>query len=101
VDVRKGSFSNNAALQSADFQALASKNAAITILNNPAADGWYSRALPAASLQYINRLGLTQMRLRFSLDDNNDNISDTIKFYSGNATTASFRPALSVKYYMP
>jgi hypothetical protein len=100
VDVRKGAFSNNAALQVTDFQALASKDAAMTILNNPV-NGWYSRAMPPANLVYINKVGVTQFRLRFALDDNNDHIADYLRFYSGNAATLSVRPVLSVKYYMP
>jgi hypothetical protein len=100
VDVRKGPFSNNAALQASDFQAPASKNAAITILNNPI-NGWYSRAVAAANLVYINKAGLTQFRLRFTLDDNNDSVSNFIRFYSGNAATLSVRPVLIVKYYLP
>jgi hypothetical protein len=100
VDVRKGAFSNNAALQITDFQALASKSAAMTILNN-ILNGRYSRAMPAANLVYINKVGLTQFRLRFQLDDDNDHIADYLKFYSGNAALASARPLLIVKYYLP
>ncbi|HEY5901497.1 MAG TPA: choice-of-anchor Q domain-containing protein [Anaerolineales bacterium] len=99
VDVRKGPFGNNPALQLADFEAPASKLAATTIPFS--VTGVYVKAMPAASYAYINKLGLTQFRLRFSLDDNNDNISNFVNFYSGNATTASLRPVLSVKYYMP
>jgi hypothetical protein len=57
--------------------------------------------MPAANLAYINKLGLTQFRLRFTLDDNNDSISNYIRFYSGNAALASVRPLLIVKYYLP
>ena len=99
VDVRKGPFGNNPALQLADFEAPASKLAATTIPFS--VTGVYVKAIPAASFAYINKLGLTQFRLRFSLDDNNDNISNYIRFYSGNATIASNRPVLAVKYYMP
>ena len=66
-----------------------------------AAGGWYARAMPAANWIYINKLGLTQFRLRFTLDDNNDNIADYLRFYSGNVATASNRPVLIVRYYLP
>ena len=44
--------------------------------------------------------GLTQIRLRFKLDDDGNRAADYLKLYSGNATAAS-RPQLSVTYYMP
>ena len=101
VDVRKGPFSNNAALQPADFQALSSKPAAMTILNNPTPAGLYSGAMPSGNLIYINKLGLTQFRLRFTSDDNDDMHADYLKFYSGNYAVAGDRPVLTVSYYMP
>jgi hypothetical protein len=100
VDVRKGPFSNNLALQLTDFQAPASKNAALTILNNPI-NGWYAKAMPPVNLVYINKVGLTQFRLRFQLDDNDNGVADYLKFYSGNAAFASTRPVLILKYYLP
>ena len=63
--------------------------------------GVYAGALPSTNLAYINKVGLTQFLLRFTKDDNNDSISNYVRFYSGNATLASNRPVLSVKYYMP
>jgi hypothetical protein len=100
VDVRKGSFSGNPALQPEDFQAPAGKNAVMTILNNPVS-GWYSRSMAAAYFAHINKAGLTQFRLRFVLDDNDDLGADSLKFYSGDALAASIRPQLIIKYYMP
>ena len=35
------------------------------------------------------------------LDDNNDNVADYLRFYSGNAATLSVRPLLIAKYYLP
>ena len=43
VDIKQGAFANNPALQSGDFQAAASRNAALTIANT-SVGGWYSRA---------------------------------------------------------
>ena len=71
VDVKKGAFANSALLQAGDFQAAASKLAVTTMPKTPLS-GWYSRALPATSFGYINRTGVTQFRLRFALDDNED-----------------------------
>ena len=99
VDVRKGAFSNNAALQLGDFQAPASKNAVLTVKNTPVG-GWYPGTMGAASYVYINKTGITQLRLRFARDDNNDLLSNYIRFYSGNSVLAN-RPKLIIKYYVP
>jgi hypothetical protein len=52
-------------------------------------------------LQYINKTGPTQFRLRFQIDDNDDMGADTIKFYSGDSTVIDLRPTLQVEYYIP
>ena len=44
--------------------------------------------------------GLTQIRLRFKLDDNNDAINNYLSLYSGNAPLA-YRPQLVIEYYVP
>jgi len=51
--------------------------------------------------QYINLTGTTQFRLRFKLDDDNDNTADYMKFFSGNYGTATDRPLLVIQYYVP
>jgi len=100
VDVRKGAFGGNNALQLADFQAAASKNAAGTIKNTPSS-GWYPVTFNSSAFTYINLVGVTQFRLRFAIDDNNDNGADYLKFYSGNYSSASLRPLLVIEYYVP
>ncbi|MGE5252038.1 MAG: hypothetical protein ACM3QS_17675 [Bacteroidota bacterium] len=101
VDVRKGPFSSNAALQVQDFQAPASRNGVMILANNPV-NGWYIKALASTNFVYINKTGVTQFRLRFSMGDNGDLSGDYLKFYSGNyLTTPSYRPVLAVKYYVP
>ena len=54
--------------------------------------------LNPSGLAAINKYGYTQIRLRFSLDDNNDDNDDFIKFYSGDNATPSNRPVLEVTY---
>jgi len=44
--------------------------------------------------------GITQFRLRFGKDDNNDYGVDFLNIYSGNADISN-RPQLVIKYYMP
>jgi hypothetical protein len=40
---------------------------------------------------------VTQIRLRFKLDDNNNAVANFLKLYSGNAPAAS-RPQLIIEY---
>jgi len=100
VDVRKGAFGGNNALQLADFQAAGGKNAAGTIKNTPSS-GWYPVTFNSSAFTYINLTGVTQFRLRFAIDDNNDHGADYLKFYSGDAGTASDWPLLVIQYYLP
>jgi pimeloyl-ACP methyl ester carboxylesterase len=101
VDISKGAFSNSSALQLTDFQAAADKNTAGLIANTPQEGGWYFTNINATGFPFINLTGVTQFRLRFQLDDNNDLGADFLKFFSGNATTAIDRPVLIVEYYVP
>jgi len=99
ADVRKGAFSNNTSLQVGDFKAVGSK-AKVLIYTNNSVNGWYSQSFAAADFFYINPKGLTQFRLRFTKDDNNDFGADYLKIYSGN-TIADVQPQLIIEYYLP
>jgi alpha-galactosidase len=46
-------------------------------------------------------VGLTQFRLRFSTDSNNNSAIDNVQIYRGSAYTAPKPPVLIVKYYVP
>jgi len=101
VDIRKGAFHSNSLLESDDFQAAASKNAVLTILNKPVGS-WYSGGLGPANFGYINLTGMTQFRLRFAKGDNDNSVADVLRFYSGDcATTTSYRPRLIITYALP
>jgi len=100
VDVRKGAFSIYPGLPIEDFQAPASRNGVMTITNN-SVSGWYSRSMTAANFVYINKVGPTQFRLRFAMDDNDDLGTDTLNIFSGDSATAANRPQLIINYYMP
>jgi Tol biopolymer transport system component len=97
VDVKKGAFSNNPALQKGDFNAGANKNALFSLGKST---GWFTKMFSAGQLTYINTSGVTQFRLRFAKDDNNDFDADFLKIHSGNASEAN-RPQLIVEYYVP
>ena len=100
TDVRKGTF-GSAALQVTDWQAVANKT--LGPFTPALISGWYTLDLTTAKLQ-INKLatlsGLTQIRLRFQLDDDNNATANYLSIYSGNAALAS-RPQLIVEYYVP
>jgi hypothetical protein len=100
VNIRKPFFGGLAALESGDFQAIAGLETA-GVVSAVAADGYHSAKLVNAALAHINRAGLTQLRLRFLLEDNDDQNADYLSFYSGNVTNPALRPALEIKYYIP
>jgi hypothetical protein len=61
---------------------------------------WYEADL-TGGWDAINLTGATQLRLHFSLDDNDDNGPDLLRFFSGNYPLASYRPVLIVNYILP
>ena len=97
VDVQTGGLSGSTALETGDFQAIATA-AQATSLSNAANNGdWSTGGLNAAGLAAINKTGTTQFRVYFNLDDNDDTGNDYIGYYSGEATSAN-RPQLVVTY---
>jgi len=99
LDIKNGAF-GTPALQPGDFQAAASQT--VGPFKPAQLNSWYSFDLAGASAS-INTLGtgLTQIRLRFKLDDNNNTIANDLVLYSGNATPAANRPQLIVIYHLP
>lgn len=97
-----GSFGpfNIKSLQGSDFQAPATLTAIGTIQNNPTA-GWYWAMLDPSAFAYISRTGVTQLRLAFQLDDNDDLDADFMAFFSGDADDQAVRPHLLIEYYTP
>ncbi len=100
ADIKKGFFGTKPVLTLSDF------NAANTVVGKAygpfttaVSGGWYNITL-ASPNSYVNKLGLTQIRLRFKLDDNNNKIANILKLYSGNAGATS-RPQLIIEYYIP
>ncbi len=105
VDIRRAYFGSSGlfginALDLTDFQAPASKNSVGTIYNNPVS-GWYWSLLDNSANQFVNLLGVTQLRLMFQTDDNDDLAADYLAFFSGNYGVLSDRPQLLVEYYVP
>ncbi|MCE9646365.1 MAG: hypothetical protein K8S20_10235 [Chloroflexi bacterium] len=105
IDIRKGIFSSSNVLsywtmQLTDFQAPADMYTAGVIQNNPVGD-WYWAVLDSRALQFINLTDVTQLRIEFILDDNDDLGEDTIRFFSGDAPNQTDRPHLQIDYYVP
>ncbi len=99
IDIRRPFFGAANALELSDFQAAATKLNAGAFSSTPVSGGAaYQAILPSTSFQYINKLGLTQFRLRFTLDDNNDLGADNMRFFSGDYSVVSERPELEVQY---
>lgn len=101
VDVKRGYFGTRTTLQTSDFQASGSRS--FSPVTPALTDGWYSIELPGAGA-YVNKRstggGLTQVRLRFKTDDNNNRTANYLRAYSGDVSTAS-RPQLVITYYVP
>ena len=105
VDIRQGAFGSFGpfqigALQNTDFQAPASLYTAGWVTDN-AVGGWYWTSFGTPAFPYINLKGVTQFRLGFQLDDDDDRLEDYVSFFSGNFGTLSARPQLTIKYYVP
>jgi hypothetical protein len=100
VDMRKPFFGATAGLQLDDFAALAGVSNAGVVGKTPV-NGQYLGKLGGASFAQVNKLGFTQLRLRFGIDDNNNAIADYLAFYSGNVAVAAYRPVLEIVYYIP
>jgi hypothetical protein len=61
--------------------------------------GSYQLTLSPANFKYINLTGITQFRLRFTQDDNNNKFADFISFFAGE--DAVNPPQLTVEYTAP
>jgi hypothetical protein len=98
-EIRSGAFSDSAILQIDDFSTPASPN---TVRDQfaPLTSSWYTAKLSTANLVSINKAGLTQFRLSFTRDDNDDLGSDYVKFFSGNSISG-YQPQLIITYYVP
>lgn len=97
TDLRTGPF-DQLTLQNLDFQSPASLTKAGFFAKTPV-NGWYSTTLYASALDDINKTGVTQFRLYFGVDDNNNHTADDMSFDSGDASNSANRPVLEIKYY--
>jgi hypothetical protein len=97
MDVRKGVYNGNAALELADFQAV-SNRLSVAAFNKVTVMLWHNAVVKSAYFSLFNLTGLTQVRLRFATDDNNDGGADYRLFASGDS---SQKPVWWITYYAP
>ncbi len=98
LEINSNPFGSNAVLQTGDFSAAASVGTIQEQLTSQAS-GWFTSQLNNANLAYINSSGITQFRLLFAKDDNDDLSADILKFYTGDASSEN-RPQLIVTYFV-
>lgn len=98
VDLRKPAF-GAATLEATDFEVAADLNGGGTVGSGLSA-GWYTAFLDPSAYPFIHPYGTTQMRLRFTLDDNDNHNADFLKLFSGDAAVGD-QPYLYLEYYVP
>lgn len=99
MEIRSSAFGNSSLLLSTDFSASASPGSVRDQLG-ALTFSWYAAEVDNVNLPFINKAGITQFRLLFSLDDNDDLGGDYLKFFSGNSTDAN-KPELIITYVLP
>ena len=99
VDVEADSFGDKPALEKMDFQASASVTEALTFVNM-SLNAWYWADMEALAFPEVNKVGVTQFRLRFEEGADPDMVADYFRFYSGEAGS-SRRPQLIITYAVP
>jgi hypothetical protein len=108
IDIAKGSFNNSPSLQHQDFEwffsgtvlngagTIVLPTMSVSIPTAPAA-AWATSTLGSSANTYVKTTGRTQLRLRFTLDDNDNGLLDYLGFFGGEAA-AGLRPVLEVTY---
>jgi uncharacterized delta-60 repeat protein len=95
LEIRSGAFNNGATLTLEDFSSSASAGSTQDKFSGMVSN-WHTASLSNTNLGLVNKYGLTQFRLLFSKDDNDDMGADYVKFFSGNASADL--PQLIVTY---
>ncbi|HEX2994224.1 MAG TPA: hypothetical protein VHP14_05350, partial [Anaerolineales bacterium] len=95
LEIRNGLFSNDLDLNLTDFAAAPSSTTPEKI--TPLTSSWYAASLSSSNLAFVNKYGVTQFRLRFERDDNDDMGADYMKFFTGEGTTGT-QPELIIEY---
>ncbi len=97
LEIKKGGFGTGTALAASDLQAAADAVAG-TIAGALAFNTTYDFQLSKDALAYVNLTGRTQLRMAFTLDDDDDQVADLLGFYAADTAKAARRPVLMVRY---
>jgi uncharacterized repeat protein (TIGR03806 family) len=98
VDVRTGGFGDSTVLEAGDFEAPATVSASAALTAAPANGDWSTGTLNAAGVSAIDTAGTTQLRIAFTLDDDDDGTADRITYSAGDVPDPTVGPELVVTY---
>ncbi len=94
VDIKNGYYGSTDTLKIEDFQAASSATNVATLTPYPASNGAYSSgSLDSTGRAQINKTGVTQFKIRFTTDDDNDSTGDYLNIYDSTSN-----PSLSVTW---
>ncbi len=97
VDIRTGGFGGANAFAGSDFEAAATATG-VASMSNATTNGTFSTGtLNATGRGAVNKTGVTQFKVYFTLDDNDDLGTDYMGFYSGEAAAGN-KPELVITY---
>ncbi len=97
ADINSPYFGGSTSVEEGDFQSVADATA-VAIMSFPGSNGtWSEGSVAAEGLYYLNKTGRTQFRIRFIIDDNDNSLTDDLRFNSGN-DSAAYQPQLVVNY---
>ena len=96
VDIKNGYYGTLTTPEIIDFEA-ASSTTSVATLPYPTTNNTYvSSSLNSSGMANVNKTGLTQFKLRFTTDDDNDGSNDYLSI--GDGGTANYKPKLEVTY---
>jgi len=98
LEIRDGAIGKSLSLEPIDFSSPAGPGSSIDQMISLGSVA--TTLLSGNNLRFINKYGVTQFRVRFSRDDNDDRSADYVKFFSGDSSDSN-RPQLIVTYYVP
>ncbi len=98
VDVMTGPFGGSAILAAGDFEAPATVPGSGELSAAAADLEWSEASLDAAGLAAIALDGLTQLRVAFEIDDDDNGAYDYVGYFSGESDDADSRPQLVVTW---
>jgi hypothetical protein len=100
VDIKFGVYGRWEGLSRRDFNSVGSRGRVGRVFRvRP--DGWHRAMIRPVAYPFVNTTGHTQFRLRFGLDDDDDQVADYLSFYTGDAPVEADRPELIITYYIP